>query len=286
MYLQNNYEKYHIDILFYMIHMTDSELFDILIPVGPDDYDILLKQIKYTIKNVIGYRNIYILSNDILLNDVILKNEKWKDNIIFINENIYPFSLKNISEIHGENSRNGWYLQQLLKLYAFLYIPNILDKYLVIDADTFFLKPTIFIENNIPLYNVGDKILERNEYHIPYFEHMKRLHEFFEKVSKYSGISHHMLFEKKWLQEIFLLVENKHGEPFWKVFLNLIDINLRDTNPYPKSGASEYELYFNYMIKFHPNEMKIRELERCDLNELPLDNTNYDYVSLHYKMRI
>jgi hypothetical protein len=257
------------------------DFFDVLIPVGPDDYDILCNQIKYTIKNIIGYRNIYVLGSQI---ERFTNNEIWNDNIIFINENIFPFSLENISQIHGKSSRNGWYLQQLLKLYASYYIPNLLDKYLVIDADTFFLKPTTFIENGIPLYNVGDKVLSRNEHHIPYFEHMRRLHESFEKVSEYSGISHHMFFEKKRIQEIFQLVEEKHGEPFWKVFLNEVCMNLRDTNPYPKSGASEYELYFNYMIKFHPDEMKIRMLDRYDMNEVPSES-DCDYISIHYKMR-
>ena len=42
-------------------------------------------------------------------------------------------------------------------------IQNILDKYLVIDSDTFFLKPTTFIENNKCLYNYG------SEYNKSYF---------------------------------------------------------------------------------------------------------------------
>ena len=69
-----------------------------------------------------------------------------------------------------------WYLQQLLKLYACNVIPDILDRYLVIDSDTFFLKPTTFIENDVCLYNYG------SEYHKPYFKHMLLLHKDFIKM--------------------------------------------------------------------------------------------------------
>ena len=74
-----------------------------------------------------------------------INNEIVIDGCITIFEKIFPFSLDTVAKIHGKRDRNGWYLQQLLKLYAGKIIPNILDKYLVIDSDTFFLKPTKII---------------------------------------------------------------------------------------------------------------------------------------------
>ena len=71
-------------------------------------------------------------------------------------------------------------------------IPEILDTCLVIDADTFFLKPTVFIKNNKCLYNFG------TEYHKPYFTHMLKLDKELIKIyENKSGICHHMIFEKK-----------------------------------------------------------------------------------------
>ena len=35
--------------------------FDIVIPVGPNDKTIIEEQIKFTKKNIIGYRNIYLI---------------------------------------------------------------------------------------------------------------------------------------------------------------------------------------------------------------------------------
>ena len=237
--------------------------FDIVIPIGPQDKDIVYEQIEHTKKNIIGYRNIYLISFDPSINI---------DNCITINENIFPFTLETVSKIHGKSNRNGWYLQQLLKLYAGTTIPGILDKYLVIDSDTFFLKPTIFVENNKCLYNFG------TEYHYPYFQHMEKMNKDFVKVDKkMSGICHHMIFETKYINEIISKVEYIHNDFFYNVFLKLVT----DKN---NSGASEYELYFNYILKNYHDKIKIRKLQWKNTNILNV-NDNFDYVSYHWYIR-
>jgi hypothetical protein len=85
--------------------------------------------------------------------------------------------------------------------------------------------PTIFIENNKFLYNYG------SEYHIPYFIHMIKLSKNLEKILNISGICHHMMFETKYIIELFNMLET-----------------VTETN---NSGASEYEIYFNYILKYH-----------------------------------
>ena len=35
--------------------------FDIVIPVGPNDADVIHKQIEFTKANIVGYRKIYII---------------------------------------------------------------------------------------------------------------------------------------------------------------------------------------------------------------------------------
>lgn len=256
-----------------MNHEKDKK-FDIVIPVGPDDSDFLNTSLKYTTRNIIGYNNIYLIVHDDTL-EVYNNIKKEFNNVYIINEKIFPFSK---SDIREENSRSGWYLQQLLKLYSGFVIPNILDKYLVIDSDTCFLKPTHFIENNIPLYNYGD------EYHEPYFKHMKRMHGSLYKKFNDSGICHHMMFDKYYIKKLFDLVENHHNLKFWKVFINSID-----DNDFRYSGASEYEMYLNFMMIYYPDQIKIRKLSwkndsiknLYDLNE----NKNFDYISYHWYMR-
>ena len=250
-----------------------ENLFDIVIPVGPNDLDVINQQIKFTKKNIIGYRNIFLVS---CLPDLNI------DGCITVDENIFPFSIQMINDmhikkkstpIHGYKTRNGWFLQQLIKLYSGTIIPDILDKYLVIDSDTFFLKPTRFIEDNKCLYNYGD------EYQKSYFIHMKKLDDNFCKVyPDKSGICHHMIFETKYVKEIINIVEKNHNsQPFFKIFLELVDDVILD-------GASEYEIYFNYMFKKHPSKVCIRKLNWINHGRLIM-NGNYDYVSVHHYMR-
>jgi FkbM family methyltransferase len=253
------------DIIYENPRNTQKNLFDIVIPVGPFDAEVIKSQIECTKKNVIGYRNIYLVSFDPNLS---------VDGCITIDESIFPFTIKTVASIHGENHRNGWYFQQLLKLYSGLVIPNILDRYLVIDSDTYFLKPTTFIDTSTDkcLYNYG------TENFAAYFIHMNKLHEELVKVyPDKSGICHHMMFETKYLKELMDIVEKTHGETFYKIFLKLV-------TEITGSGASEYEIYFNYMFNFHSDRVNLRPLNWHNVGSLIL-NENFDYVSCHHYLR-
>ena len=258
-YIVNKYEHtYYLDL-----EHSLNNIFDIVIPVGSNDKDIIYTQIEFTKKNIIGYRNIYLICND---PEIII------DGCITINENIFPFSIEDIIKIHCKLNRYGWYLQQLIKLYALLTIPGILNKCLILDADTFFLKPTTFIKNNKCLYNFG------SEYHSPYFTHMLKLDEELIKVYEdKSGICHHMMFEKKYIIELINKIEEKHNDKFYNIFLKMVTIN-------NDSGASEYEIYFNYIFKNYSNNVELRELSWATLNTIDI-NLDVDYITCHWHMR-
>jgi hypothetical protein len=127
--------------------------FDIVIPLGPNEITRINEQIQHVKKNVIGYRNIYIIS---FQPNIIV------DGCIIIDERIFEFKKNDIASYfvryNGKNNRNGWYLQQLLKLYAGFTINGILDNYLVIDADVFFLNKTSFLEKDKSVDNVLSRI--------------------------------------------------------------------------------------------------------------------------------
>ena len=239
--------------------------FDIVIPVGPNDIFFINTQIECTKKNVIGFRNIYLVSYD----DTLRIN-----GCITVSEKTYPFSKANIIEIMGPECRQNWYLQQLLKLYAVFVIPNILDNVLIIDSDTFFLKPVQFFNNDTGLY------FYMNEHHTPYFAHMNRLHPSLERVlNNKSGICHHMIIQKPYLMELFEIVKTHHYMEFWKAFLYCVV-------EYSTSGASEYEIYFNFMLKYHPDKIQLRELSHRDIQRFEeIHNDTYDYVSYHWHGR-
>jgi len=262
---QTIFIKNNIDNL--ILKHSFNNMFDIVIPVGPYDKDIIQKQLEYTKKNIIGYRNIYLICYDPTIN---------VEGCITIDENIFPFNIDTVRNFHGKFDRNGWYLQQLLKFYAGTIIPNILERYLNLDSDTFFLKPTIFVENNKCLYNYG------KEYHKPYFKHMAELDPTLTKVDNTkSGICHHMMFETKYINELITKIEQNHNDTFYNIFLKII------TDKYvleKGAGASEYEIYFNYMLKNHSDKIKIRKLNWINTNNL-ITNANYDYISYHWHMR-
>ena len=251
--------------------------FDIVIPLGHNDITVIDTQLEYTIKNVIGYRHIYIVTSSNIMKvpiliDCIKKHILNKIKIIPVNEESYPFNIETVAKYHGKSKRNGWYLQQLLKLYSGQVIPGILERYLVIDSDTFFLKPISFMEGKLCKYNYG------TEYHKPYFIHMKKIHPSLNRIiQNMSGICHHMIYETKYIKELFIMVEQYHNDKFYNVFLsNVIEYEL--------SGASEYEIYFNYMIQKHPHKIIIRKLNWANVSTL--DNINdYDYVSYHWYRR-
>lgn len=250
-------------------------MFDIVICHGPNDDNMLLQNLKYNAVNIQSYRNIYIITHDRSLT-----HEKYT----VLHESIFPFSIDSLKTYHNsQNNRYGWYLQQLIKLYASLIIPGILDKYLIIDCDTIFLRPVSFIQDNKLLYNVG------TEYHKPYFDHMKRMCPNLEKQNNHSGICHHMIFDKYYIESLINMVEtsynlnNKTSYKFHEIFMRCIE-----PNHFNKSGASEYEIYFNFMLKYNADKILIRPLQwknnGCNINNID-KITNKDYVSIHWYAR-
>jgi hypothetical protein len=83
------------------------------------------------------------------------------------------------------------------------------------------------------------------------------------------------MFQKNIIQQLFYLVESYHNKKFYEIFLENVS-----NNEWPNSGASEYELYFNYLHLYHTNKFKIRELKWT--NASALNNNNYDYISCHW----
>ena len=80
------------------------------------------------------------------------------------------------------------------------------------------------------------------------------------------------------------MVEKKHGDLFYTVFLKLV-------TEFNGSGASEYEIYFNYMLKNHKDKITIRKLEYVDVSTFDIDinfdctDIPYNYVSYHWHLR-
>jgi hypothetical protein len=90
-----------------------------------------------------------------------------------------------------------------------------------------------------------------------------------------------MMFETRFIREMFEMVEENGDKPFWAIFLEKVEPWLRHGIG---SGASEYELYFNYVCKFHSDEIEVRELSWENVRQLDF-NMNLHYISHHHFMR-
>jgi hypothetical protein len=166
-----------------------------------------------------------------------------------IDENIFPFNKENIDNLFNCPERSGWYLQQLLKIYAPIIIKNMLDNYIIVDADLKFYKRINFFENDIMLFNTDEARWD------PYIIHLKQLYSKIEIKSNKSGITNLMPMKRHIIEKLLKVVEDEHNDVFWRVFLNKVD-----SKHYQYSGASEYEILFHFSLTFFPSECKIRPI--------------------------
>ena len=79
-----------------------------------------------------------------------------------------------------------------------------------------------------------------------------------------------MIFQESVLKSMFNEVETHHNKPFWKIFCNLVD-----QYDLTFSGASEYEIYFNYVFS-HSDKVQLRKLKFGDSRYRTLN-----YISVH-----
>ena len=247
------------------IYENTRELIDVVIPVEPEDMDMVDISVRAVRNCVRDVRNIYLVG----------AADRRIPGAHHFDEHHFAFDIDSVRQNLGSHAQSGRYLQQLVKLYFPLVNRGCLPNVLAIDADTIFLRPCRFVEDRRPIFNFG------YEYHSPYFEHMARLFPSLQKMFAYSGITHCMMFTRAWLEELHSKVEAAHPSlPFWKAYLQTIDSAER------ARGASEQEIYFNFCLMHHASELIIRQLYWS--NAASLDEVQpgrQDYVSLHVPRR-
>lgn len=263
------------------VYKLTNDPVDVIIPSTSKDLDTLDLCIEGIRKNCSQVRRVIVISD-----------KKLTDKAEWFDEKLFPFTKKNVAYylcncdgqkaaeyLNAKEPRAGWYLQQLLKLYAPYVIPGISKNVLHLDADTIFLNPVTFVNGkNGGQYNPG------TEYHMPYFVHMDKLIPGLKRVfPQHSGISHHMLLQKDILDDLFRSVETYHNMELWKAFcmqVNKADLFL--------SGAASDELYFNFAF-MKTDQVEIRLLKWDNVPSIKhLEHyraKGYHYVSNHSWMR-
>ena len=251
---------------------------DVIIPCAGKDVANLEMVIEGIRANGVGVRRIIVVSP-----------HQVTDLAEWFNEKRYPFSKQDVA-LHlwrGDSfaaerflqttNRTGWYYQQLLKLYAPLVIPEISSNVLIVDADTIFLNRVDFLDSRGGgLYNIDFA------HHAPYFRHacgfLPGLHR---KHRDFSGITHHMLFQRPILEDLLNRVEKYHKRPAWQAFCRCVDPG--EVRAWG-SGASEYEIYFNFAF-LNTRQVRIRPLKWANIDSLEelenYKNNGFHYVSYH-----
>jgi hypothetical protein len=248
--------------------MTDkTHTIDAFVPLHPKDLDMLPYCVIGLRKNVNGLRNIYVVSEE---------NPEDIDDIIWVPESKFPFSMEDVAaHIKSTNKREGWYLQQLFKMYAFRVIEGCADNLLLFDADCVICRPISFFDENRALLDWTEE-----QIHAPYFEHASKvLKEAFVRADlAKSGITDHMLVRRHIMEEILQKIE-QGGRTAWQILLEAVDPSQWD-----KSGMSEYEIYYNYALKWYPDEYWPRRLTReigLNLAALSHDSHHLDILAFH-----
>eukprot|EP00605_Chrysophyceae_sp_TOSAG23-4_P001679 GSChrysophyteH1.ASY1.ANO1.1845.1 assembled CDS len=252
------------------------------------DGAVFERSIKSALQHLVDVDKFYVITPS--QEELSRKYESLGDRVIFVAEQKFNFTgelvadtmLKAVKD-HGEypldNGKSpfertlwgkmGWFLQQLLKIYA----GKILDlgDYVLLDGDCVWFKDVKFIADDQPNGSSGPHTYNyatSTQYHGPYVASSERISgvKTFKNNDHWrSGVVHHMVLVKEVLEDLFAKSEELHKLPFWHVMLK--ESALEMTCRAPRSaicGAgstlSEYEMYFNYARSVYPTTVHLRPL--------------------------
>jgi hypothetical protein len=151
------------------------------------------------------------------------------------------------------------------------------EYFLIIDADTILINKQIFVSNSKMIINCSD------EYHLPYFEMLKRILRI-NNLFCLSFVSHYMIFNRHILFELKAKIEEFSRDNWAKVIIDKVD-------KFDSSGFSEYETYGNYLYNYHKNKIELcywfnlslKRSSDANLEDLiSLYSKKYKSISLHY----
>lgn len=271
-----NYKFFVIDLE----NITYDVKYDIVTTIHSKDknrYEIFN---KYNKKNLINGGKMYYVSYKDFNNDM-----------NYISEKLYPFTKQNVVDYiknYIPEHRWGWYYQQLLKLYIFKVHKFETENVLIFDSDILLLKQIHLFDGNNP--KIFKRLTGDKKIHVPYLMSIKYIINDLYVNENDSGISHMMIFNKKILDTLFDKIENFHKKPLWKICLDSA-INYINIYGYNMSILSEYELYYNYVVNYFPDEyvvdknMKYLDIAYCKFDFYRNKNKYYYIADHHYQSK-
>jgi len=245
-------------------------MIDFVIPCHPKDFPSLKLTISGIQKNISCCSRILVISNE----------DPQIDGVVYIDEKKYQtyITLDRVEKIWAEKNinlvyRSKWIYQQILKLLSTKVIDDLTNSFVLVDADTIFLRDISFDSKKF-FY-----LKNPTEYHTPYLKPIKKLLEV-ENTIGFSTISHHSIFNKQKLNKMIKEIEKRFDN-------NLVDIILENIDYNEASCFSEWDLYANYMILNYPKICVHRQLVWEDISFVPFKShleefkDYYDFVCCH-----
>jgi hypothetical protein len=128
----------------------------------------------------------------------------------------------------------GWVLQQLIKLNACRHVPS--GDYLVLDADTIFLRPQVFFRRGRTVLRYSD------DYQLLYGRSLELILGDRPRFPV-SFVTHHMVLNTGITESLLNRITERLGAEWWDGLVRVIDAN--SVSPI---SFSEFDLYGNYVM--------------------------------------
>jgi hypothetical protein len=247
---------------------------DVVIPAHEKDFPVLRLAVRAVVRHLSPIRNVWVVSA--------ARFSHVGGNVRWLPEP-EDGSVPDLEEVrerwaasHPETAdRAGWVYQQLLKLGARDYVPDLSPSYLVVDADVIFLRATGF----------DTEQLGRFPYSVA-FEHHPAYRAAYERLlgspptAPFSLTAHHMLYDRELIGELQAEIAERHGARWHSAYLDAVD----KAEP---SSISEMDIYGWWVLDRHPEHARRRQLVWRDVRVVPgpvgraMWSVDYDFVAAH-----
>jgi len=217
--------------------------YDVIIPLAEKDFN----KFKYAYDSIGKYlpkfKNFYCVSPVPIPEKLRISDVRYylDDDVLDFDFSVFTGKIK---------IRTGWYRQQFIEL--FQKITG--DNYLVSDSDNIYTKKIELFRNGKPIFIMGE-----DQNHPPYFKLSQKLFGFGREYP-YSFINEIMLFKRHIIKE--LVDSTGFSEEGFFVYV-ASELNRTQEN----SGMAQYELYGNYVTKFHHGSYHYEYLSFLNVNK-------------------
>lgn len=202
-------------------------MFDVLIPAAEKDFSKMRYAYDSILKYITGFNEVHCITNVKVPDHLRISGVNY-----YLDGDVIHFDFSVFEGIIKD--RTGWYRQQFIKWFQ-----NVTsDDYLVSESDNIYIKKVRVFKNGKPVFVLGN-----DQYHVPYYRFTEKLFGFGREYP-YSFINEIMLLKRDIINEFVASTGmTKYG------FFAMIAAELNRTQEI--SGMSDYDLYGNYVTKYH-----------------------------------